>query len=550
MTTFSFANSVLANAAVAVAMAVLVWIAATIPFIRRRPGLRHCLWVIVLLKLVTPPLFELSILPNWVASEPMSLTHPRAIPLDELLSVSLTDTKSFAASQSLSRSGPSIDWIFILIAVAVTGTLAVVIRAMAQVWRLRRALRHGAPNDKRLDRIAAQASESMGIASPPPVCVVAANLSPLLWMRWSGPVIVVPRRLSDELSDEQVRCVVAHEIANYLRRDNWTNLLSLLVAAACWWNPVVWWARRELRIAQEACCDALVISRSIASRRKYAETLFQALEFLQAERSLLPALASGFGNKSSTERRFEMIANPLVNHRLSWWSYPVVLAALAVLPCLPSFTQAQDRKIGSVSIDYELSTDVELVPVEFGDVDGDPNSYRVIVKYRIPNVDSSFWRIALKHPGQTDRHLYKHQRSKLGIVVLAFDLESGKLAWSSEIERSADAKAVAGQRFLLHTGGGIVTIAVFGDDQSLQIQEIDAETGTVTADCRLIRLGKDRGSDDEALRTTLDFWYRATGERQLRAEEADRGGQADQASDSVLKKAREQADELVIPSGG
>jgi beta-lactamase regulating signal transducer with metallopeptidase domain len=145
------------------------------------------------------------------------------------------------------------------------------------------------------------------------------------------------------LTDEQLGCVVAHEIAHYLRCDHWTNLLSLLIAAVCWWNPVVWWARRELRIAQEACCDALVISRSVASRRKYAETLFSALEFLQTERSLMPALASGFGDKSSTERRFEMIANPKVSHRLSWWSYPVLFGALAVLPCLPSFTQAQDR---------------------------------------------------------------------------------------------------------------------------------------------------------------------------------------------------------------
>jgi hypothetical protein len=40
MTTFSFVNSVLWNAAVAAAMAILVWILATVPIIRRRPGLR------------------------------------------------------------------------------------------------------------------------------------------------------------------------------------------------------------------------------------------------------------------------------------------------------------------------------------------------------------------------------------------------------------------------------------------------------------------------------------------------------------------------------
>jgi beta-lactamase regulating signal transducer with metallopeptidase domain len=111
-----------------------------------------------------------------------------------------------------------------------------------------------------------------------------------------------------------------------------------MVAAACWWNPIAWWARRELRTAQEACCDALVISRTIATPRNYAETLWRALEFNQAERPGLPALAIGFGGKSSTERRFEMIANPKVSHRLSWLNYTLLVAALAVL----TFSQAQD----------------------------------------------------------------------------------------------------------------------------------------------------------------------------------------------------------------
>jgi hypothetical protein len=276
----------------------------------------------------------------------------------------------------------------------------------------------------------------------------------------------------------------------------------------------VWWARRELRIAQEACCDALVISRSVASRRKYAETLFQALEFLQAERSTLPAVASGFGNKSSTERRFEMIASPLVNHRLSWWSYPVALAALAVLPCLPGFTQAQDQAGRS----QEVVVDYGLVPVEINDLDGDPldaNRFRVEIKdldgnpldakdSRVKVVHPSspwsaleatdpFWRqIVVKYPGQTNRRVYKPQRSKLGVVVLAFELESGKLAWSSEIELPADGKAVTGQRFLLHTGGGVVTIAVVQKDQRLEIQELDAETGRVVAQTRLPKAAQDR----------------------------------------------------------
>ena len=59
-------SALLLNAAVATLLALLVWTAGSIPAVRRRPGLRHGLWFIVLLKLVTPPLWELSILPAWM----------------------------------------------------------------------------------------------------------------------------------------------------------------------------------------------------------------------------------------------------------------------------------------------------------------------------------------------------------------------------------------------------------------------------------------------------------------------------------------------------
>lgn len=37
-----------------------------------------------------------------------------------------------------------------------------------------------------------------------------------------------------------------------------------------------------------------------------------------------------------------MIVNPRANRHLSWWSYRLLLAALAVLSCLPSFTEARE----------------------------------------------------------------------------------------------------------------------------------------------------------------------------------------------------------------
>ena len=338
-------NAILLNAFAATALAVAVWVAGKIPAIGRRPGLRQGLWIVVLLKLVTPPLFELPILPGWLVADPAPMLHPKSIPIDELSvksSVAAGEPRPERPHLAEPNTATGIDWLWIAAFVNGFGILTVLTFATCQIWRLRHALRGGATNDERLRGIGVLMGGRMGLRVVPTVCVVAANVSPLLWVRRSGPLIVLPRRLVEQLTDEQMGCVISHEIAHYLRRDHWANLLSLILAAVCWWNPIAWWARRELRMAQEACCDALVISREITSRRKYAETLLQALEFIQAKRSFLPALASGFGGKSSTERRFEMIANRRVSHRLSWRNYALLIAALAVLPCSLAATEAQD----------------------------------------------------------------------------------------------------------------------------------------------------------------------------------------------------------------
>jgi beta-lactamase regulating signal transducer with metallopeptidase domain len=496
-------NAVLLNALVAALLAILVWTAGMIPVIRRRPKLRHFLWVIVLLKLVTPPMFELSVLPAWFAAERLPTAHPRAVPLDEVVEISMAPAEAIHLDvPPVVTEAPAFDWMALLAAASGLGTLIILALAVRQTAKLRRALRRGESSDKRLNEIARGCAEQMRIANSPTVCVVSANVPPLLWIRRKSPLVVMPRRLVDEMSDEQLRCVICHEIAHYLRRDHWTNALSLMVAAVCWWHPVVWWARRELRTAQEACCDALVISRAVATRRIYAETLLHALEFIQSERSTLPALASGFGGKTSTRRRFEMIANVRVNHRLSWWSYPVLLAALAVLPLLPTFSRAQ-----------ESDESPPGAGLSFFDYDGD-GTIDVYVAGEAADAR------------QTERRAYQVLRSERGWVVLAFDRRTGKLAWSSEIELARrdpnvpvpdggtvtlGGTTVSGQRFLLHTGDGIVTIAVVEGEENLRLQEIDATTGRVTAECQLA--GE---SQESVARKLLDMYFSQISELPLK----------------------------------
>ncbi|MDZ4683615.1 MAG: M56 family metallopeptidase [Planctomycetaceae bacterium] len=357
-------TALLCNLVVMALLAAFVAGLSLFPVVRRYPVLRHSLWVIVLLKVVTPPLIPVPVLPAIedridVGVAETILYQPamsRRSPVE-----GMAESNPLKVSSAASTAQHRFDCVlWPLVALSVSGTLLLLALAWKQVIGLRRALRHGDSNDERLRRLVDRSARRMGLATPPMICVVTTNISPLLWVRSNGPVIVIPSSLIEQLSDERLGCVIAHELAHYVRRDHWTNLLALAVAAVCWWNPVVWWVRRELRVTQELCCDALVIGGKHATRRDYAAALFQVLEFTQAERALVPALASAFGGRTSIRRRFEMIADVRLNHRLSWWNYPLLLAGFALLPCLPVSAWGKELKLADCPKAVQKSVRNEL----------------------------------------------------------------------------------------------------------------------------------------------------------------------------------------------
>jgi len=128
---------------------------------------------------------------------------------------------------------------------------------------------------------------------------------------------------------------------HHLRRDRWLNGFAFVVSALWWWNPIAWWARREISTAQELCCDAMALSGRAAKRSQYAATLWQVVEFLDREAPhfhrkprAIPIVGSSFG-RNGLRQRFERIADARVNHRWSTWMTCAALIVMATLPCMP-----------------------------------------------------------------------------------------------------------------------------------------------------------------------------------------------------------------------
>ena len=211
-------------------------------------------------------------------------------------------------------------------------------------WTLLRALRFQrslkraawvAPLE--LQRQAAELGRNLGMTRIPEVHTTSARVSPMVWWTGGRVRVLVPQFLLDALDRDELRAVLAHELAHARRRDYLVRWLEWLACSVFWWNPVAWWARRQLRVAEEWCCDALGVAALKSGSRSYARSLLRAIELMSEARTVrAPAFASAAdrgGNPRTLRRRLEMIMTRNTDAPAPrWLRVATWIAVVCVLP--------------------------------------------------------------------------------------------------------------------------------------------------------------------------------------------------------------------------
>lgn len=343
-------NACLSNALAAMLLAVLAVVVAAL---RQRPALVHSLWLLVLLKLVTPPVVPFAIAPPAsMPTEPtIDVADKRALTIDSPIDASaegaIAQTIQPAAvfegapTSDMVETGIVSGWIkAAALAVWVCGAIGWWGVALRRVTRFGYWLREAELAPAQVQEQARQAAERLGLAYCPQVWIVPGLVPPLLWSIGGPTRLVVPAMLWAELDLEARYTLLVHELAHLRRRDHWVRWIELVVTGLYWWHPVVWWARRSLREAEEQCCDAWVVWALPGSSRTYAHALVATLDFLSSARTAAPLGASAIGHVSCLKRRLRMIVRTSTPRALSWPGRVAVLAlAIGFLPL--ALTRAQ-----------------------------------------------------------------------------------------------------------------------------------------------------------------------------------------------------------------
>jgi beta-lactamase regulating signal transducer with metallopeptidase domain len=332
---------------------------------RLGPAARHVLWLVVLIKLLTPPVVNWPWSPPalWATARPTLIAHSVADPQKVTAlkdgaaqsdAASARPTASIPPASTPTRTIPPgaiapgaipasqmrVDFDLLgrgLFGVWLGISAVIAVWQIGRIVRFHRRLRWVIPAPEWLVQEVRDLSGQMGVRAPE-ILVLPDLAPPMLWFLGRAKLLV-PARLVSNADLLGLRAILAHELAHLRRGDHWVRRLDFFAGLIWWWNPVYWLTRERLSTEAELACDEWAIRAVPDGRVSYAEALLEVCRTLSTTRSPAPALGvAGAGAGRFLERRVNMI---LQNHAPSRISMPVLLGAgLLALLALPGWSAA------------------------------------------------------------------------------------------------------------------------------------------------------------------------------------------------------------------
>ncbi len=305
----------LSNLLVALALA---FVALVLQRRYRANALANVVWVMVLLKLLSPPLVSLPLVEveSLVNTVGATLTHSVAAEAGGLADVVISDAAELnlqnanTEEQGLVGNGGIISSQAIVsmgvVWAGVTALLLIVslfriIRFHIQIHRQAKSV------EPRIRQLGNQVAATLGLQKMPCIAVLPANISPFVWWVGGKPQIFLSQLAIDQLQPTELRMVLAHEMVHIRRFDHYVRWLEWFSAAVLWWNPVMWVARQQLRATEEIACDETVIRLAGIAKFDYANSLLKMAEILAKSTNRPPTVASEFNSGGILEKRLKMI---------------------------------------------------------------------------------------------------------------------------------------------------------------------------------------------------------------------------------------------------
>jgi len=300
---------------------------------RQRPHLAYLLWLVVLVKSLTPPIWSspTSIF-SWAAARSVVTEMPVH---DHPMMLASAQPVIAGSLSPLAIAQPSSSWgiaEFVIIIWA-GGCLCVLFTILIRSSYLSRRIAASSipvPGDL-LDMIESL-RDSLGIRRRISLTLSSQPIGPAVF-GIIRPTLVVPNIILENQNRDRLCALFAHELIHLRRGDPLIAGLQLLIQAIWWFHPLVWWMNSQINHVREMCCDAEAIADTQCPREDYAQMLVDVLRRRRVLQPILPSL--GMRSQQVTARRLDQVLKGAGwSHRHVPWRYWLALAfcGLLILP--------------------------------------------------------------------------------------------------------------------------------------------------------------------------------------------------------------------------
>ena len=208
---------------------------------------------------------------------------------------------------SVNSETPSIAG-YILLGIWIVGILAMIILVIKSSLRLRSLEKSALPlQNQEVRRLYHRCLEEMGIHRDIPVYSPAFLKSPII-VGLLKPCIYLPIHLISDYNESDMRYMLLHELQHYKHKDAVASYLMNLAGVVYWFNPLVWYALKEMRNDREVACDTSVLKMlEEDAYEDYGNTLINFAE--KVSLTPFPFAAGLGGNMEQMKRRIINIAS-------------------------------------------------------------------------------------------------------------------------------------------------------------------------------------------------------------------------------------------------
>jgi len=362
---------------------------------KSRSHLAHMLWLIVLIKCITPPICHNPASPfcwNWstqqVASQSNESTQPspentgvtnsitensnpfigpifvKTKPATELQpSEDLASQKQAKPENKISTIAPpkTISWRRTILLLWLIGVSVFLVCALVRSTLFLKWLK-SLPRQKNseLETQLQQLSTRLGIKRSVRLEIVDGLVGPAVF-GFFKPRIVLPQAIVQNKTAKQLEPLLAHELIHLRRGDLAWSALQALATSLFWFHPLVWLASLAVSRESERSCDEETVASLGCHPADYARCLLDVLEKKQHLRSA--PVVPGIRQVDITSARLERVmkfGNGIRKSTPVWIRLAFVALAIIVLPGAAAAVQKSNDspKPLEVAVESQLAEEV------------------------------------------------------------------------------------------------------------------------------------------------------------------------------------------------